>query len=204
MQRETIKSLASLIILPSLIVYTFILWLSSRLGIQPSLVLRDLSQTCNYSIFVGMISYLGVLLWAASAAICIFSSTSSLISNYKRKQLILIGGIFSLILCVDDLFLLHDRQQSFQDFLYPSYIIFVLIIILRFHPILSGDELIYLFFASFLLGLSIVSDIFQDFLPIGYDTVQIFEEGFKFLGIASWLASWWRITKKSLSKSYSI
>ena len=43
-----------------------------------------------------------------------------------------------------------------------------------------------------LLGLSIVSDKVQDLLPIGYATVQLFEEGFKFVGIACWLAFWWQ------------
>ena len=44
--------------------------------------------------------------------------------------------------------------------------------------------------ATLLLGLSIVSDKVQDLLPIGYATVQLFEEGFKFVGIACWLAFW--------------
>ena len=46
--------------------------------------------------------------------------------------------------------------------------------------------------ATLLLGLSIVSDKVQDLLPIGYATVQLFEEGFKFVGIACWLAFWWQ------------
>ena len=45
---------------------------------------------------------------------------------------------------------------------------------------------------TLLLGLSIVSDKVQDLLPIGYATVQLFEEGFKFVGIACWLAFWWQ------------
>ena len=46
--------------------------------------------------------------------------------------------------------------------------------------------------AALLLGLSIVSDMVQDLLPIDYATVQLFEEGFKFVGIACWLAFWWQ------------
>ncbi|MEC9028542.1 MAG: hypothetical protein VX543_04955 [Cyanobacteriota bacterium] len=37
---------------------------------------------------------------------------------------------------------------------------------------------------TLLLGLSVLSDRFQESLPIGYATVQLFEEGFKFVGIA--------------------
>ena len=46
--------------------------------------------------------------------------------------------------------------------------------------------------AALLLGLSVLSDRFQESLPIDYATVQLFEEGFKFVGIACWLAFWWQ------------
>ena len=38
------------------------------------------------------------------------------------------------------------------------------------------------------LGLSVLTDALQGLWPNSYETVQIFEEGFKFLGIASWLS----------------
>ena len=39
-----------------------------------------------------------------------------------------------------------------------------------------------------LLGLSVLTDALQGLWPNSYETVQIFEEGFKFLGIAAWLS----------------
>ena len=42
-----------------------------------------------------------------------------------------------------------------------------------------------------LLGLSVLTDALYGLLPSNsYETVQIFEEGFKFLGIAAWLSFW--------------
>ena len=41
-----------------------------------------------------------------------------------------------------------------------------------------------------LLGLSVLTDAVQGLWPDNYQTVQIFEEGFKFLGIAAWLSFW--------------
>ena len=41
-----------------------------------------------------------------------------------------------------------------------------------------------------LLGLSVLTDALQGLWPNSYETVQIFEEGFKFLGIAAWLSFW--------------
>ena len=41
-----------------------------------------------------------------------------------------------------------------------------------------------------LLGLSVLIDALQGLWPNSYETVQILEEGFKFLGIAAWLSFW--------------
>ncbi|MED5320007.1 MAG: hypothetical protein VYC94_00335 [Cyanobacteriota bacterium] len=41
-----------------------------------------------------------------------------------------------------------------------------------------------------LLGLSVLTDALQGLWPNSSETVQIFEEGFKFLGIAAWLSFW--------------
>ena len=39
----------------------------------------------------------------------------------KANSLIKIGGIFSLVLCIDDMFLLHDRYIP-EYIIYPVYI----------------------------------------------------------------------------------
>ena len=41
-----------------------------------------------------------------------------------------------------------------------------------------------------LLGASVITDALQGVFPFSYETVQVLEEGFKFLGIAGWLAFW--------------
>ena len=41
-----------------------------------------------------------------------------------------------------------------------------------------------------LLGLSVLTDALQGLWPNSSEIVQIFEEGFKFLGIAAWLSFW--------------
>ena len=59
----------------------------------------------------------------------------------------------------------------------------------------AGDTFLL---AVMLLGASVFTDalqgVFQQIFPFPYETVyqtvQVFEEGFKFLGIAAWLAFW--------------
>ena len=191
MLRNPFTRLLVVAIFPALIVYIVVLSLSAAAGIQPGKVLTDLMQTCDFPVAVGMLSNFGFLLWAAAAAISLFVSLSGLAIKRDWCQLLLVGGIFSTILCLDDLFLLHDRHIG-PDFLYTSYAILALFILLRFRKLVIQADGVAFLAAAMLLGLSIVSDKVQDLLPIGYATVQLFEEGFKFVGIACWLAFWWQ------------
>ena len=107
-------------ILPSTILYLAILSVSNLYNIKHSLVVRDLAQTCGYPIGVGMISNIGILLWGAAASICLFTTFLEGI-NRESSKLLLLGGIFSSLLCIDDLFLLHDRYIG-PDFLNLTYL----------------------------------------------------------------------------------
>ena len=103
------KSLIKLIMLGSVIYITAII-LSGFAEIPFELVIRDLAQSCQSSLGVGFISSLGYLLWIFSASIALF--TSNLLISRKdinAKMFTLYGGILSLVLCIDDIFLLHDR-----------------------------------------------------------------------------------------------
>ena len=54
-----------------------------------------------------------------------------------------------------------------------------------------------------LLGASIGIDQFQHDLPFKYETVQLVEEGAKFLGIATWVLYWWQASAESLQNTQS-
>ncbi len=177
-------------ILFSTLLYSIIITYSLLVGIDPQIVLRDPMQTYNHPITVGLLSNLGIILWVSSGAISIFASSSGLVDRNDWKQFILLGGIFSMVLGFDDLFLLHDRQQIFQDILYTTYIIFTIYLVFKFRKLIYTSNTLNFALPILFLALSVLSDIFQDFLPLGYETVQIFEEGFKFVGIASWLSYW--------------
>ena len=199
MSNHSLINLLKIAITPSLILYISILVITSAAGIETGLVLRDLLQTCNYPIGVGMLSNLGIILWAAASAISLFSSNPTLIQNRPYRLLLIIGGILSMLLCLDDLFLLHDMQQINQDILYTTYIILGLFIMLKFRSLIKEVDIISFIIATLLLALSIISDIFQDFFPINYETVQILEEGFKFVGITCWLYFWSKTSIKAIS-----
>ena len=184
-------------ILPSAILYIVTLYVSNIYNIKLSLVVRDLAQTCGYPIGVGMISNIGILLWGAAASICLFTTFSQEI-NSDSSKLLLLGGVFSGILCIDDFFLLHDRYVG-PDFLNLTYLSISIFLLVRFRKILKRIGLFNLVISILFLGLSIFFDgVIQQIFNQSYDLTQLIEEGFKFLGIACWLNFWCKASSYAL------
>jgi len=150
-------------------------------------ILRDPAQQSEQSSFLGFLSNIGVWLWVSSAAICFFSAMTGDLSNKDRhRELLFLVGMFSMIMAIDDFFLIHDRYIS-QRFVYPTYAIFIGILLVRhYKKIMEIDGFSFLL-ACLLLLLSILSDAIQFLTPLPYSYVQVYEEGFKFIGIATWL-----------------
>ena len=184
-------------ILPSAILYLAILYVSNFYNIKLSLVVRDLAQTCGYPIGVGMISNLGILFWGAAASICLFTAFSDSI-NRESSKLLLLGGVFSGLLCIDDLFLLHDRYVG-QDFLNLTYLSISIFLLVRFQRILKNIGLFNLIISILFLGLSIFFDgVIQQIFNQSYVLTQLIEEGFKFIGITCWLNFWCKASSYAL------
>jgi len=189
-------------ILPSSILYLTILYFSKLYDIKLSLVVRDLAQTCGYPIGVGMISNIGILLWGAAASICFFTTFLESI-NRELSKLLLLGGAFSSLLCIDDFFLLHDRYIG-PDFLNLTYLAISILILVRFRKILREIGLFNLVISILLLGLSIFFDgVIQQIFNQSYELTQLIEEWFKFLGIVCWLNFWCKASSYALKFSES-
>ncbi len=150
-------------------------------------VLRDPAQQTGLSSFLGFVSNIGVWLWVSSAAICCFS----LVTNHSKfriapTELIILLGTLSLLLAVDDFFLLHERYV-YQKGIFLFYAIFALSLLVRhYRKIIEIDGFSFLL-AGVLLALSVELDINQRKIPLDYAHVQLIEEGCKFVGAAIWL-----------------
>ena len=205
---SNLRKALSIAVLPGLLVYVLAISLSAMAGIKGVLVIRDLAQTCKSPLGVGLISNLGYLFWMATAAIALFTAYATPThSQHKLKDLLLCGGWFSFMLCMDDMFLLHDRYIG-ETLWYVVYAIFAFLIAFKFRDQLlkNGGEIFIL--AATLLAFSVLTDKFQheisDIIPIKYKILQLFEEGVKFLGITSWLYFWWSASSKFIRNSISI
>ena len=190
MTLSTIRSTVVRTLLPAAVLYAVALLWSGAEGISAKLVLRDLAQSCDAPLGQGFLSSVGYLLWMAAAAIALFAaSTRQIQGPAAYRQFAYCGGGFSLWLCLDDMFLVHDRYLG-EAFLYVTYAFFTGLLLFRFRGPLqrfAGDTFLL---AVILLGTSVLTDALQGVFPFSYETVQVVEEGAKFLGIAAWLAFW--------------
>ena len=160
-------------IVPSIAFYVISILILRTSGFSVTEILRDPAQQSGESSFIGFISNTGIWLWVASAAICLFYAIALL-------------GALSLLLAIDDFFMIHDRYIN-QRIIFLAYAILAASLLLRHHAsILRVDGFAFLC-AVGMLAASIFTDLAQAVIPVEYSRVQLIEEGLKFCGAAAWL-----------------
>ncbi|MEO1208639.1 MAG: hypothetical protein AAFX78_03770 [Cyanobacteria bacterium J06638_20] len=173
----------------------------SMQGVSPDVLTRDPVAIARLPAYSGMFSQIGLLLWATSVAICLFSSKllANRISFSKVRRFLFISGILTLMVELDDVFLLHE--DVFPSMGIPEklvlgvYGISMLLYLLKFFPILLKTE--YAFFLMALVGFG--SSIFLDvILPPGLHYIAL-EDGAKLVGIVFWTIYFYRTAVSFLS-----
>lgn len=175
-----------LAVLPALFFYVIsLVWLIT-FGFEVMEILRDPAQQSGASSFIGFLSNIGIWLWVSSAAISFFTTFSNSLHNKNLKNLLFLVGMLTIILAIDDFFLIHDRYID-QKICFLVYAIFAGALLVRHYKLILEQEGFAFLLAGSFLALSIVTDLIQSRIPLPYDYVQIFEEGFKFIGAATLL-----------------
>ena len=179
---------------PALLFYGFSLVGLWTAGFDLIEVLRDPAQQSGQSSFLGFVSNIGVWLWVSSAAILFYSTitTGDLVTKGGQRELLFLVGILSTILAVDDFFMIHDRYIN-QKICYLTYAVCAGFLLIRHYKTIIEIEGFAFLLAGLLLALSILTDLTQNHIPLHYSYVQVFEEGFKFIGGAIWLYFSFRI-----------
>lgn len=172
---------------PAVMFYVISLLVLSQSGFSLLEVLRDPAQQTKQSSFLGFLSSIGSWLWVSSATLCFFGTvTTGKTSGGDHKRLLLLTGWFSLVLAVDDFFLIHDRYLA-EGILLPLYAAFAIYLLVRHRSQIMEIDGFAFFGAATLLALSITVDAIQEIIPVRYEYSQVLEEGFKFVGAATWL-----------------
>ena len=162
-------------------------------GIPFAQFTADPAATFNYNSMFGYISNVGVLLWCATASVCFLSAA---ILNVRRDQgemvkFLVCFGALTAVLMFDDLFMFHESIAP--EYLHVPekavlivYGLYALYSFSHFRKIVLTNDIRFLVLAACAFGFSVLIDQVSDrfYLPGEY----LFEDGAKFIGIASWLA----------------
>lgn len=182
--------------LPASIFYLTALTILYTNGFAVMEILRDPAQQSGASSFLGFLSNIGIWLWVSSTAVCFFALLNGN-SESIDKELLFLLGVFSLILAVDDFFMIHDRYLD-QRICYMAYAITLIAILIRHSLRVIAINGFSFLLAGALLGLSVFTDLIQGRVPLSYSVVQIMEEGCKFIGAAVWLYFCAQVASNSL------
>jgi hypothetical protein len=147
--------------------------------------------------YIGCVSNFGVLMWGAAASVCIFGGWLAFkcVNHREIAWFLLCAGLVSMMLMLDDLFLLHEEvieDHLFipQKFVFAAYGAIVLWLLIRFRKTILESDYMLLFLSFVFFSLSVGIDLFvepEDFTIFGgFPGRHIIEDGFKLLGIASW------------------
>lgn len=181
-----------LIYLPPLALLAGAVFSSINMHVPIGRFTRDPSSIVELHSYEGIVSNLGALVWCATATLCLFCAIL-LLSKDRASQsgaFLLLAGLTTGLLMIDDFFLLHEKLETFglsEHLVALLYGGMVVVLIVRYRAQLQQGNFLIFLSALALLGLSAGVDVIEDPVEqwIGEWRV-LFEDGFKFLGLVGW------------------
>lgn len=153
---------------------------------------RDTAAIADIPPYIGLVSNVGILLWCASATIALMAAAlmKCTQAHALTARFFMSLGALASILMLDDFFQFHE--WIFPKFLgvhekmiFLLYGILLVYILIRFRSVYLKANYFLLYSALCCLALSVFIDRVPDnVIPYHY----LFEDGFKLIGVASWLA----------------
>ena len=158
----------------------------------------------------GLVSTVGILLWTIAASICLFSHIIYKQVRYSTllARFFLSFGLFTFMLLLDDLFMLHEGTYALhihEMILFPIYAAFLLLSMQYFRKILFVRRSILFWISLVFFSASMGVDFLVDapFVPLSFNSGVFVEDSFKFLGIVSWTSFLVNISFQALQATLS-
>jgi hypothetical protein len=206
--------LLAVLYVPAVVAVAAVLLVWRKTGIPIRVFFIDPVAEFDAPMYIGLFSNLGVLLWCASAAVCLFGGWLLMRAPGRREVawFLVCAGLLTGFLQVDDLYLLHeevlpDHCHVPQMLVFAGYDLLFLSFLVGFRRVLHTTDHLLLFLAFGFLGLSAFIDLFvtpEEFFIAG--TVpgrHLVEDGFKLLGVVTWAAFFIRTSMQQVGASFS-
>lgn len=180
--------------LPLLAVVAVVIGLSAATDITPRMLMQDTTTVLDAPFYIGSVSLLGLLLWSAATAVCLFVGLA-LVQEGEWRRLLVWAGLLSALLAFDDAFLFHDEVVPIHagipgELVGIAYVVGTLALVVRFRSVIARSNWVLLAVALGLFGVSAAIDVLSsrlsEVVPSG--AVTLAEDGPKLLGIGTWLA----------------
>ena len=164
-------------------------------GLPVSHIALDPASSQGFHPLVGFLSHLAVLGWATAAIISLF--TAGLVSRGQQRirGLLLAAGGLSLILMLDDLFMIHENVPGVLGV--PEFVVYLVYasamawILVRFRR----EWTAYYPWLLMLAGAGFAGSLGMDQL---YEFNLLVEEFFKTSGIVTWAIYWTGLARRAL------
>jgi hypothetical protein len=180
-------------------------------GLAPTDMLRDPIMVAGgdqSEFYLGLFSNLGVVLWTATAAICLFAASELTgAQNLQARHFLLYAGLFTMLLMLDDLFMLHENYAD--DVVYIFYGIGLVYYVARYWRLIMRLDVVLFALTLPLFGNAVLLDLAPwrllpgegieipeamasspseraDLRHLGRELRYLLEDGFKFVGICCW------------------
>lgn len=192
---------------PIVILITGVAVFALATGRPGSFFTRDPFVIARLPFYAGLISNVGILLWCALCSVCFFNSVmlKKLTNGSVWRRFFLYSGILTFILLFDDLFQFH--RILYPRFLHVSmaltsaaYAGLAIGLFWHFREIMEQSEYLLLLLAFGFLGLSLAIDVLPG-LNFGRSFIA---DGFKLLGITSWLTYVARSGAREIMKAFAV
>lgn len=151
---------------------------------------RDVAAVAHVPLFTGVLSSLGILLWCATAAVCLFAARAADPGRIVARRFLASAGVITLYLLLDDQFQIHEavapRLLGIGEIVVFAVLgAAVAVHLLRFLHLIVLTEWRWLALALALLAASVVADLLTS-RWVGSEWAFFVEDGFKWLGIVCW------------------
>lgn len=153
-------------------------------------LVRDPNAIADFPKYIGFISQFGIFLWFASVGICFmgYFLTRGIQSVSQKSKYLLYFGIFSLMLGLDDAYMLHEElahRGLYEEMFFGVYAVMLLVFILKFLKLFFQTHFILLILSGFCLASSIAVDKYDH-------TLFLLDDSFKVSGIVFWFVYFFR------------
>ena len=179
-----------------------LLWLKGQDALLIQRLTVDLTASAGVPPYTGLLSNAGITLWLVSGSILLFTAAHS-----KGGKALLLPGILSLMLGLDDGLMLHEtvlpgllgiHDRLVQPALYCVYAALLGLCLSKRRPQMTQPQFLVLLAALLCLGASVALDLLRDshWIPARHPLMldealfMWWEDGLKLLGIVAWSGYW--------------